>query len=198
MSENRPGGIRRFGSVDTVKLVYLAVFTALVAVLQIVSNISGAVLFVPITLTLVPVVMSCALCGKWSGAWLGFVFAITVLFSGAAGFFFVAMPFATSVVVIVKGVAAGVAAGLVYSILENKNRYVAIIASGAAAPIVNTGIFLLASFTIFRDFLLGYAEGEALFAFVLTTFVGVNFPIEIGVNMILAPVIFRMINLKKK
>ena len=197
MSENRPGGIRRFGSVDTVKLVYLAVFTALVAVLQIVSNVTQAVMPVPITLTLVPIVMACALCDRWSGAWLGFVFAFVVLVSGASEPFFTLNPFGTIVIVIVKGVAAGLVAGLVYALFEKRNRYLAIIAAGATAPIVNTGIFLVGAFVFFRDLILEWAGGEAIFTFVITGLVGINFLIELGVNMILAPVILRLINIKK-
>ena len=197
MSENRPGGIRRTTSIDTVKLVYLAVFTALVAVLQIVSNVTQAVMPVPITLTLVPIVMACALCDRWSGAWLGLVFGIVVLISGASEPFFTLNPFGTIVIVIVKGVAAGLIAGLVYSFLENWNRYIAIIAAGAVAPIVNTGIFLVGAFVFFRDFILSLAGGEAIFTFVITGLVGINFLIELGVNMVLAPVILRLINIKK-
>ena len=194
------GGVfsRRGVSLDITKLVYLSVFTALVVVLQIVANITGALLPVPITLTLVPIVLGSALCDKWSGAWLGLVFAVTVLFSGASEPFFTINPFGTVVTVIIKGVAAGLVAGLVYHILQKKNRYLAVICAGAVAPIVNTGIFVAASFIFFRDFVYSLAAGEHIFTFVITAFVGINFLIELGINIMLAPVVLRLINIKKK
>ena len=197
-SEGRGSHTRRSGSTDIRKLVYLSVLTALVVVLQIVANITGAVLAVPITLTLVPIVLGCALCDRWSGAWLGFVFAMAVIFTGASEPFFTINPFGTILTVIVKGVLAGLCAGLVYHLLEKKNRYVAVICAGAVAPIVNTGIFIAASFIFFRDFIYSLAAGEHIFTFVITVFVGVNFLIELGINILLAPVILRLINLKKK
>ena len=199
--ESHPGngGIMRRGvSLDITKLVYLSVFTALVVVLQIVANITGAVLAVPITLTLVPIVLGCALCDRWSGAWLGLVFAVTVLFTGAAEPFFTINPFGTVVTVVIKGVVAGLLAGLVYHFLEKKNRYLAVICAGAVAPIVNTGIFIAASFIFFRDFVYSLAAGEHIFTFVITVFVGINFLIELGINILLAPVVLRLINIKKK
>lgn len=193
MSQNN----RSFGFTDTKKLVYLALFSALVVVLQIVSNITAGFMPIPITLTLVPIVMACALCDRWSGAWLGLVFAAVVLISGAAEPFFTLNPFATIVIVIVKGVCAGLAAGLVYSFLEGWNRYVAILIAGAVAPLVNTGIFLCGAFIFFKDFILSLAGGQAIFTFVITGLVGINFLVEFGINMILAPVILRLVNLKK-
>lgn len=199
MSENIPGGVRRARKVDTVKLVYLAILTALVAVLQIVSNVTAGVLAVPITLTLVPIVMGCALCGRFSGAWLGLVFGVVVLISGAAEPFFAWSPLATVAIVIVKGVLAGLAAGLIYSFVEKFNKYVAIIAAGATAPIVNTGIFLLGAFLFFsEDISTNFVGGGEIFTFVITVLVGVNFLIELGVNMLLAPIILRLVNIKKK
>lgn len=197
MNENNvSGGIR--SSLDTKRLVYLAVLSALVVILQLVSNISAGFLSIPITLTLVPVVMGCALSGKWSGAWLGGVFAVTVLLSGAAEPFLTINPLGCIVTVMLKGVAAGLVAGVLYSLLEKKNRYLAVIVAGASAPIVNTGVFLIGAFIFFKDFILSLAGGEALFTFVVTVLVGVNFLVELGVNILLAPVILRLINLKKK
>lgn len=188
---------QRRGRVSTIQLVYLAIFTALVIILQFVSNITAGLLPVPITLTLVPIVLSVALNGKWSGAWLGFVFGATVLFSGASEPFFTVNPLGTIVTVLLKGVLAGLLAGLVYSLFENKNRYLAIILAGATAPIVNTGIFIIGCFTFFYDYVISLAGGENIFIFIVTVFAGVNFLIELGVNMLLSPIILRLINLKK-
>lgn len=195
VSDNLNG--QRRGKMSTTQLVYLAIFTALVVVLQFVSNITAGILPIPITLTLVPIVLSVALNGRWAGAWLGLVFGATVLFSGASEPFFTLNPFGTIVIVILKGVLAGLLAGLVYSLIENKNRYLAIVFAGATAPIVNTVVFIVGCYTFFYDYVLSLAGGENMFLFVITGFAGINFLIELLVNMLLSPIILRLINLKK-
>lgn len=192
---NNPGGRR--GSPDTKKLVYLAILTALVCILQIISNITAGILPVPITLTLVPIVMGAALSGKWSGTWLGAVFAAVVIFSGASEPFFSINPFGTVITVFLKGVLAGLVAGLIYSLVEKKNRYLAILLAGGIAPVVNTGIFILGCYVFFYDYVASLAGGEGIFLFIITVFAGVNFLIELGLNMLLAPVILRLVNIKK-
>ena len=184
-------------NIDVKKLVYLAILTALVCILQIVSNITQTVLPVPITLTLVPIVLGVALCGRWSGVWLGFAFGVMVILSGASEPFFTINPFGTVVTVLLKGMLAGLVAGLVYSLLEGKNRYLAILLAGVAAPLVNTGVFLIGCFVFFYDYVLTLANGEALFLFIITVFVGVNFLVELLLNMVLSPTILRLLNIKK-
>ncbi|MBR7117482.1 MAG: ECF transporter S component [Clostridia bacterium] len=195
MTQNE-GGTRRT-NLDTKKLVYLAILTALVVVLQFVSNISAGFLPVPLTLTLVPIVIGSALCGKWSGAWLGGVFAVVLILTGAAEPFFTFNPFGTIVTVLIKGVAAGIAAGLVYSLLEKKNKYLAICVAGFTAPIVNTGLFIAGSYIFFLDTIKEWAGGTDVFAYIILAMVGVNFLVELGLNIILAPTALRLINLKK-
>jgi len=186
------------GSLEVKKLVYLAILTALVCVLQVVSNVTAGILPVPITLTLVPIVMGAAICDKWSGAWLGAAFAAVTIFSGAAEPFLTLAPFGTVVTVFAKSILAGIASGLAYSLIEKKNRYIAIIAAGAVAPIVNTGIFVAGCYLFFYDYVASLAGGEAMFPFIITVFVGVNFLIELALNMLLAPTILRLVNIRKR
>ena len=178
---------------DIKSLVYLAMLSALVVILQIISNITNASL--PITLTLVPIVLGGALINKWSGAWLGFVFGLTVLFSGAAKEFFTISPIGTIVTVIVKGVLAGFLAALVYSLLEKKNRYLAILVAGIVAPVVNTSIFILGCYVFF--FGTEQSPSADVLGTIVAAFTAINFLLELGLNMLLAPTILRLINLKK-
>ena len=189
--------MNRRGQINTKKIVYLAILTALVIALQFVSNITGAALPVPITLTLVPIVLSAALCDWFSGVWLGAVFGITVMLTGASEPFFTWNPFGTIVTVMVKGMLAGLAAGLIYKLLENRNRYLAILLSGFAAPIVNTGIFILGCYLFFYESVAALAGGEHVFKFIIFAFAGINFLIELLINVILAPTILRLVNYKK-
>ena len=183
---------------DTRKLVYLAILTALVVVLQVVANVTGVALPVPITLTLVPIVMSAALCGKYAGAWLGFVFGTVILLTGAAEPFFTWNPAGTIATVIIKGVLAGLAAGVVYALIENVNKYVAIMVSGIVAPIVNTGIFILGCYLFFFEDLSALAGGNNLFVYIILTMAGINFLIELGINAVLSPAILSLVNYLKK
>lgn len=187
----------RQNSYDIKKLVYLAVLTALVFVLQIVANISGAVLATPITLTLVPIVIGTALVGKFSGVWLGSVFGMATLITGAAEPFFTVNPLGTVVTVMVKGMLAGLVAGLIYSLFKDKNKYVAILAAAFAAPIVNTGVFAVGCYLFFYDFVASLAGGTNIFPFIVTGFAGINFLIELLVNIVLAPTILRLIIIRR-
>ena len=180
---------------DTKNLVYLAILSALVVILQIVSNVTGGILIVPITLTLVPIVLGGALVNKWSGAWLGLVFALAVLFTGAANAFLAVNFVGTVVTVIVKGVLSGLFAGLIYSALEKVNKYLAILIAGIVAPVTNTGIFIIGCYVFFYDYVLSLAGGEGMFIFVITVFAGVNFLVELGLNMLLSPAILRIVNI---
>ena len=183
---------------DTQKLVYLAILTSLVVVLQVVANVTGVALPVPITLTLVPIVMSAAVCGKYAGAWLGFVFGIVILLTGAAEPFFTWNPIGTIVTVIIKGMLAGLVAGFAYALLERVNKYLAIAVSGIVAPVVNTGIFILGCYLFFFDDLSALAGGNNLFLFIILTMAGINFLIELGINAVLAPAILSLVNYLKK
>ena len=188
-------------SVNTRKLTLGALLTALVVVLQVIANFIQPVPGVSITLVLVPIIIGAALLGSAWGGWLGFVFAMTVLLSGGAAAFLPIHAFGTVATVIVKGVCAGFAAGLVYRLLEEKNPYLAILCSAIVAPVVNTGIFLIGCRLFFWPTITEWGRGlgfqnPAAYAFL--GLAGVNFLVELGINMILSPVILRLIKLAKK
>ena len=183
---------------STRKLTGLAILTALVVILQFLP-IKGP--FFLITLTLVPIVIGSALYGAFSGAWLGFIFGVTVLLSGdAAAFLTINIP-GTIATVLVKGTLAGLAAGLVYKLASKVNRYFGVICSALVAPVVNTGIFLLGCRLFFMDTVNGWAAAsgyEDVGAYMILSLVGINFLIELGVDLVCSPVILRLINIRKK
>lgn len=181
------------------RLVYMGIISALIIVLQFVSNISQAFLPVAITLTLVPMLVGVALCGRWSGAIFGAVFAVATFVTGAAAGFWVLNPFGTIVTVVLKSVLAGFLAGLVYGLLEKVNKYVAIIVAGVVAPVVNTAIFVGGCYLFFYNDIVAAATtaGQNVFVFIITGYVGINFFVELGLNILLAPTILRIINIKK-
>ena len=180
-----------------VPLVMTGLLTALVAVLQLVSS---GIRFGPfsITLTLVPIVVGAALYGKWAGAWLGAAFGVVVLLQpDTAAFYQVSIP-GTIITVMAKGILAGFVSGLVYEVLKKKNDTAATFVAGALTPIVNIGVFVLGCFALFMDTLREWAGGQNVFAYIFLSMIGVNFLIELGVNIVLGPTIAKIIKLGRK
>ncbi len=185
---------------DTRKLTGLALFTAIVVILQF---LGAFIRFGPfsISLVLIPIVVGAALYGVLAGAWLGFVFGLVVLLSGDAAAFLVINPIGTVLVVLLKGALAGLCAGAVYKALCQKNETVAVIAAAVAAPVVNTGIFLLGCLLFFLPTITewGQAMGfESVGKYMILGLVGGNFLFELLFNIVLSPVIVRLIRLGKK
>lgn len=180
----------------TQKVVGMGLFTAIIVALQMLAS---AIKFGPfsITLVLAPIVIGAALYGIGAGAWLGLTFGVTVLISGDAAAFLTINPIGTVLTVIAKGMVAGIVAAVIYKAIEKKNKTVAVVAAGIACPIVNTGIFLIGCYLFFREWLIA-VFGTTGFATVITGLVSVNFAVELGINMLLASVIVRIIDLGKK
>ncbi len=193
MNANSQGKTRR--------LAGLALFTALIVILQLLGNF---IRFGPVSVSLValPIAVGAAVYGGAAGLWLGFVFGMVVLLSGdAAAFFAFSVP-GTLLTVLVKGIACGGLAGLVYAWLSRKNRTLAAVAAGIVCPVVNTGVFLLGCRIFFMPMLASMAQslgfGDNVGRFMIFGLVGVNFLAELGVNIVLSPVILRLIRIGRK
>lgn len=185
---------------NTKKLVGIALFTAIVVVLQLIGSAIKFGQF-SVSLVLIPIVVGTALYGIGAGAWLGLVFGVTVLISGDAAAFLAVDVFGTIVTVLLKGTLAGLAAGAVYKLIEKKNRYAATIAAAFICPVVNTGVFLLGCLVFFMPTINEWAAGlgfESAGAYMITGLVGLNFVFELVVNLVLGPVIVRLVDLGKK
>ena len=181
-----------------------AVLTVLVVILQILANITGALLPTPITLVLIPIVIGAALYGAKMSTWLGFVFGVIVLLSGAANLFLSFSVIGTIVTVMVKGTACGLVTGTVYKAVKKFNEKLSIWVAAVVCPIVNTGIFILGCYTFFLDDLTKFnidngSQFTNVTALIFIGFAGVNFLVELGTNIILNPAINLILNnLKKK
>lgn len=190
--------ITRFG---TRQIALASLLTAIVVVLQVVANFVQPIPGVSITLVLVPVVIGAALLGEWVGAWLGFVFGAVVLALGGAAAFLAIHPAGTVVTVLVKGCCAGLAAGLTYKLLEKINPYLAVFAASIVCPVVNTCLFFVGCRLFFWKAIQEWgmqAGFQNTFAYMVLGLAGVNFLIELGINMLLAPTILRLIKQGKK
>lgn len=193
------------------KFVGIAMLAAIVVVLQFFANNIRFGGF-SITLVLLPIVVGATLYGVRAGTLLGAVFGCVVvagiLLFGPDPFtavLWTAKPIATSIVVIIKGAAAGCLSGLIFKLsLRNNtslNRIVSSYLAAIVCPIVNTGVFLLAMFTVFKTQLIELAGDTNTYYFAFIIIAGVNFITELAVNVILAPVIVRLaefIKVKKR
>lgn len=180
-------------------MVGVATMTAIVVVLQLIGKYIRFGTF-SISVVLIPIVIGAVLYGAAAGAWLGFSFGMAVLLSGDAAPFFAISPVGTIATVIFKGILAGLVAGLVYSLICKKNEIVATVVAAVVCPIVNTGVFLIGCRLFFMEAIRQWAadSGANVMTFILTAFIGLNFVIELGVNIIFSPVILRIINVGKK
>ncbi len=176
-----------------------AILTALVIVLQMLGQF---IRFGPfsISLVLIPIVIGAAMCGPKISTWLGFVFGVAVLMTDAAAFLAIDV-FGTVVTVLLKGMAAGLAAGLICKAIEKKNRTLAVILAALVCPVVNTGVFLLGCVVFFLDTLKEWGAGagfDNVFAYLIFGMVGINFIAEMAINIFLSPVVVRLLNIARK
>ena len=184
----------------TENLAVGAILTAVVVVLQLLGTF---IRFGPfaISLVLIPIVIGAAISNYKIGAWLGFVFGVAVLLSGDATAFWVIHPVGTVVTVLLKGALCGLAAGLVYNAVKNRNQYIAVILAAIVCPVVNTGVFLLGCFAFFFEAVASWGASLGFTNTVEYMFLGLaggNFIVELLVNIVLTPVIIRVLNFAKK
>lgn len=181
------------------KLTLTALLTALVVILQLLGGFIRIGTF-SVSLVLVPIVLGAALLGPWAGGWLGLVFGTVVLISGDAAWFMGMNLVGTVITVLVKGSIAGLVSGAIYKLIEKKNRTAAIFTSAALCPIVNTAVFFCGCWLFFFDGLTSVAmdSGKSLLAYIIIVLIGGNFVFELIFNLLLAPVILRLVEVGKK
>ena len=179
------------------QLTYLAIMTAFVIILQLAGSFIHLGGQFSVSLVLIPIVLGSIVGGPLGGLWLGIVFGATVLASGDAALFLGINPFGTVVTVLLKGALAGLCAGFVYKLLEKVNTYLAVAVAAVVCPLVNTGIFALGSYVFFLDAIKEWASAESLSAtvFIFTVLIGLNFIFELIFNIVLCPIIHRLIKL---
>lgn len=183
----------------TRRMAGLSILTALVIVLQFIAEyivISG----VPITLTLVPIVVGSALYGVRGGAWLGGVFGVVVWLMSIVGIdktgaiLWPMNPFATTLICVGKGLLAGLAAAVAYKLVSKKSGIGGVFAAAIVSPVVNTGLFIAGVLVFFRSTLEVWAGGANLVYFIIFGLCGINFLIEMALNLVLSSIIERIIN----
>ena len=189
------------------RLVGTAVLAALVVVLQFFVSIPIGMF--TITLTLVPIMIGAILYGPAIGAFLGGLFGAVVsiqVVTGAAGAISFAMfeyiPVITILLCLLKGIAAGFLSGLLYRVLEKLgHKYLGTVIAAIACPIANTGIFAAGMLIFYKTLLDGWAiefQFANALSFLMIGMIGLNFVVEFAVNVVLIPVVLRIITVVKK
>ena len=188
---------------STKNIAYLAILTALLIVLNLLSTVFKVI--TNINLTLIPIVLGALLLGVKGGFILGLISGLMTFVFGVMGldeftnFLFTQHPLLTFLTCTVKITAAGVLSGVIYNAIMNKNKYVATFVASAIVPIVNTAIFILGALTMFDTFSgLSSSEGVSVMYYLIILCAGVNFLIELAVNLVVAPAIHSVVTVLEK
>ena len=181
----------------TYKMVLLGVLSALVIVLQLWGSAIPFFGGTSLCLVLIPIVVGGLILGVKAGTFLGLLFGVFVfVWCGVLGYdpftayLFQNQPIMTALICIVKGGVAGFVPPIVHRALARKLPLPSVIIASALAPICNTGLFTLGMFLILgtlKSYLGGMTVGYFFGAIIL-----VNFAVELAVNLIASPAIFRV------
>ncbi len=180
---------KKFFSAKTITT--LAILLALVIVLQAIGG-SFSIGVVTLNFSLIPIVLGAIVLGPVAGGVLGFANGVVVLLqviSGTNAFYILIWtesPFITTMICLVKTTVAGFLAGLLFSLLKEKNQYVGIFLAAAIVPIVNTGLFILGCMAMWNTVAM-MSAGENVFVFILVGLVTFNFFVELAINLLVAP-----------
>lgn len=184
------------------RITWLGILIALVVVLQLFAS---AIPMFGITLnfSLIPIAIAGIVLGVAGGTIVGLCCGITVFITTAVMgqepstlFFFQTQPVILTIMCIGKTTVAGAMSGLVYRLLEKKNKTLGVYASSFIIPIFNTGIYML-GIVLMKDSaaqFLGLESSSAGVVFaVVFGLIWLNFVLEIAVNVVFAPMIYRII-----
>lgn len=185
------------------KVAILAIFTAVTIVLQIISYFVKIGTF-NLSLVLIPIVLVGVLFGPKYGGYLGLVFGIITYLAAMMGVdlggnvLFNASPLVLLALCLTKGFLCGFVSALLSNKIARKNVTLGALVGALSAPIINTGVFLIFAFLGFNDIMYAWANGTNILEYVIIGLVGINFVIELLINIVLSPAIIRVIHATKR
>ena len=196
------------GKTDVRKMVTTAMLAAIIVVLQLMSsvmNISGF----PITLTLVPIIIGATMYGPSTGAILGGVFGVVVCSGVIKGTdllghaMFQYNPVLTLSVCMLKGIAAGYVAGVVYRLFSKcGKKTLGTLISSILCPIVNTGMLCVVMIAFFEstiaEFLAASKIEMSVIGFMMSVILVANFLPELLLNVIVSPGVAKVVSRIKR
>ncbi|MBP3388668.1 MAG: energy-coupled thiamine transporter ThiT [Clostridia bacterium] len=195
-------------STKTLRLTEMAILAAIVVVLQLLSYSIKIGVF-NLSLVLIPIVVGAALLGVRAGMLLGLVFGIVALLASVFGMdaggaiLWQANPLVTTLICLVKGGAAGAVSGLIIAAFrKTKHARLGTWIGALAAPLVNSGLFvigmLLAFYDILRTWAEGWQAGVGTMQYIVFGLLGGNFLVEFALSALFAPIVLRIVEAVQK
>lgn len=183
----------------TRKITGIAIFSVIVAALQLFSNY---ITFGPvsITLSLIPIVIGAIIYGPTAGLFLGMVNGLLVILAPGTQVFLSFSFFGTIALCLAKTGIAGLVAGYVYKFLSRLPAWWRVFLTSIAVPIINTGVFTLVMILFYTPLIESFMgeDSQNIYQYIFLTMIGINFIIEFLVNSLLSPTILTLINYYKK
>ena len=185
----------------------LGILIGLVIVLQLFAS-AIPILGVTLNFSLIPIALAGILLGPIGGTIVGFVCGLIVFITMAVlgqepstAFLFQTNPAILTIICIGKTTIAGAVSGLIFKGVSNKNKTLAVWGSSMVLPIVNTGIYMIGMVIMkmsVAEFLSLEASTANLVFAVVFGIIWLNFLLEIVINAIFTPVIYRVIKILNK
>lgn len=175
------------------RMAGIALLMAMVVVMQFLGGMIPPVGGFSISLVLIPIVLGAAIYGPKAGAILGGTFSAIVIINCITGadpggaMVFQANPILCILVVMAKGILAGLLSGIVYMVVKKLNSYLAMVLAAIIAPVVNTGVFVICMYLFFIDVLAAWAGGGDIIGYILTGLILANFVPELIINVLFSP-----------
>ena len=185
----------------------LGILIALVIVLQLFA--SAIPMFgVKLNFSLIPIAIAGILMGYLGGAIVGFACGLVVFITMAVmgqeqstAYLFQTNPLILTAMCIGKTTIAGLVSGLLYKLIEKKNKTVAVGVSSIVIPILNSGIYML-GIVLMRESaaqFMGLTSSSAGIVFgVVFGLIWLNFVLEMAITVIFTPILYRVIKALNK
>lgn len=184
---------------STRELVTTALLVALIVALQAFSSVAARIGLFSFALGLFPATIGSVLYGKRKSLIFGAALGITILATDATAFALYGINvLATIFVVLLKSVASTFITATVFDLLGKCNRFVAVVVAAILGPIVNTAIFTVGVCIFFKDFFSAFVGDGAPFIVGFLLMILGNFIIEMVINIVLSPVVLRVLDMRKK
>ena len=191
--------MQRTTNKQTEKLVTVSVLIALIAVLQAFSSVAARIGLFSFALGLFPATIGSVMYGKRESLLFGAVLGAVILATDATAWALFSVNFiGTVLVVMLKSMASTLVVSVIFGLLSKTNRTLAAVLGAVCAPIVNTVIFVTGVCIFFEDFFKPAVADAVPFFVGLILILLVNFIIEMIINVVLSPVVLRVVDMKKK
>lgn len=181
----------KFGKVKSnqiLRLVLLASFIAISIVLQVFATYIRIGEYSP-ALALVPIAISAILLGPVAGCITGGFWGLYILiFDPTCATFFQYSWIGTVIVVLGKGMLAGLASGWMNKWLKRYNIYLGMCIAAIIAPLANSLTFRIGEIVFFLPLLGGWSKALTI----LISLFSISFLIEMGISIVLSPVVCRI------